>query len=157
MATDPLIGGGSFYVINPVALAELLRGPTGPVVRDMILRGERVKQEAIRIAPIGTSSGPDKLGLEGRHAPGNLQRHIVKRVAEDGKGIMVIVGVENVPYAIWVHEGSPPHDIYPVRATRLVFFSERAGKVIYMPPGKPVHHPGNKPNRFLIRALRAAA
>lgn len=144
--------GESFFVANPAAVAELMRSPAGPVVRHMIVRGEKVKVEAIRIAPVGSS-----YSAIGPMPVGNLRNHIVKRVAQDGSGVVILVGVENVPYAIWVHEGANPHPIYPRNAARLVFFSARAGRVIFMPPGMPVMHPGNAPNRFLIRALRAAA
>lgn len=135
--------GETHVVFRPAALAELLRGPTGPVMRDMIIRGERVKQAAIAEAPVRT---------------GNLRAHIVKRVTEHEGEPAVLVGVENVPYAIWVHEGSQPHDIVPRNAPALVFFWEKIGQVVSFPPwgGGVVHHPGNAPNRFLVRALEAA-
>lgn len=154
-ASITTFGGRSYAVVDPARVAAFVRSPVGPIFRHMIIRGEKVKLEAIRLAPVGKPN-PNPFQTPD-HEPGNLRNHIVKRVAQDKRGIVVLVGVENVPYAIWVHEGSQPHAIYPRNATRLVFFSQRAGQVIFMPVGMPVHHPGNAPNRFLIRALRAAA
>jgi hypothetical protein len=144
--------GETFLILNPVAIAELMRSPAGPVMRDMIVRGERVKQAAIRIAPVRT---------------GNLRDHIVKRIVQTPQGGGVLVGVEHVPYAIWVHEGAKPHIIVPRNAKMLAWPSEGGGgggsfDMQHFGPGSMifahiVHHPGNKPNRFLIRALRAAA
>lgn len=156
MPTIQTFSGRSFVVVDPVRVAAFVRSPIGPVFREMIIRGERVKIEAVRIAPVGQPNDNPQSSSSADHEPGNLRNHIVKRVGQDARGILVLVGVENVPYAIYVHEGAKPHDIYPRNATRLVFFSQRAGQVIFMPPGVPVHHPGNAPNRFLIRALRAA-
>lgn len=135
-ATIRTFTGQSHLVLNGPALAEVLRGPQGPVMRHMIVLGERVKNEAIRIAPRVTS---------------NLAHHIVKRVTEKDGRPTVLVGVENVPYAIWVHEGANPHEIRARNAPRLVFFWEKVGSLVAFPV---VQHPGNKPNRFLERALR---
>lgn len=132
---------GAFVVMNPVAVHELTHGHGGPVVRDLLIRGERVKLEAIRIAPKKT---------------GNMAQHIVKRLVEIGGEPAVIVGPQHVAYAVWVHEGAGPHVIRPRNAPQLVFFSQKLGKTVFMGPGREVNHPGNKPNRFLIRALRVA-
>jgi hypothetical protein len=136
------ISGETYVVMNPAALAELLRGPSGPVVKYVFRQGEKVKIEAITIAPKRT---------------GNLAAHIVKRIVNIGGEPVCVVGIDGkvVPYAYWVHEGSAPHWIFPREADRLVFFSQKAGRVIFMPPGEPVFHPGTKPNRFLVRALHA--
>lgn len=137
--TTTLTGDVHFLLYGP-ALTELLRGPSGPVVRELVVLGEKVKQEAIRIAPRRT---------------GNLAHHIVKRLTAKGAEPQMLVGVENVKYAVWVHEGAQPHEIRPVNAPALVFFWEKVGGIVAFPPfgGGVVHHPGNKPNRFLIRAL----
>lgn len=139
-------------VLNPVEIQAMIDGPTGPIVRDLFVRGERVKIRAIQEAPIGK---PDPLGRSRGPGgePGNLRRHIVKRFVLAGKTPQMWVGAEHVPYAIWVHEGSQPHEIRPKNGPFLVFMG-RDGNVVFT---KLVHHPGNKPNRFLIRALPAAA
>jgi hypothetical protein len=50
-------------------------------------------------------------------------------------------------YAEPVHEGSRPHVIEAKNAK--VLFNKKTGQYF----GKRVNHPGNKPNRFLVRML----
>lgn len=133
----------ALVVMNPVALAELLRGPGGPVYRMQIENGELVKLEAQRLCPVGQVQP----GSSRSRAPGTLRDSIVKRIREDSQGPVVEVG-SNDPVALWVHEGTTPHEIRgnPL----LVFFWAKAGRVVALPR---VNHPGNRPNRFLIQAL----
>ena len=56
-------------------------------------------------------------------------------------------------YALWVHEGTQPHTIRPVRARRLKFFWARKGRTVSL---RVVHHPGSMANPFLLRALERA-
>lgn len=131
-------------VMDPKQLAAVLRSNRGPVTRHLIREGERVKQEARRIAPI--SKNP----RSGDEQGGNLRDHIVKRVANIGGDPAVLVVCE-VPYALWVHEGTVAHVIRPRKAGgRLVFYWPKAGRVVSFPK---VNHPGTKPNRFLVKAL----
>lgn len=51
------------------------------------------------------------------------------------------------PYALYVHEGTRPHEIRP--KNKKVLANKRTGQVF----GKVVHHPGTQPNRFLERAV----
>jgi len=51
------------------------------------------------------------------------------------------------PYAIYVHEGTRPHEIRP--KDKKVLANRRTGQIF----GKVVHHPGTKPNPFFIRAV----
>lgn len=129
--------GNVRVILDPVAIAEIVKGPAGPGFRSVIVFGEKVKVVAIAIAP---------------KRSGNLAKHIVKRIVA---GPTVLVGVENVAYAVFVHEGARPHLIRPVRAPALVFFWPKVGHVVAFPPfgHGVVHHPGNKPNRFLLKAL----
>lgn len=129
--------GNTRVLLDPAAIAAITRGPGGPGFRETLIIAEKVKVAAIALAPKKT---------------GNLANHIVKRIVA---GPTALVGVENVPYAIFVHEGARPHLIRPVKAAALVFYWPKAGKVVSFPPyGKGVvHHPGNKPNRFLVKAL----
>lgn len=123
-------------VLDLSKIRALVDGPE--VIRDLFVRGERVKQEAIRTAP---------------RKSGNLASHIVKRLVKNDKGHPAMwVGVENVPYALFVHEGAAPHPIDPVNGQFLVF-TGRDGSLVFT---RHVDHPGNKPNRFLVRALSAA-
>jgi hypothetical protein len=54
-----------------------------------------------------------------------------------------------VNYAVYVHEGTAPHTIYPVN-----------GKALFWPgaahPVKKVNHPGNRANPFMPRILDAS-
>jgi len=151
MPSVTTLSGKSYMVVDPVVLAAVLRSPAGPVYRAMIERGEMVKREAVRLAPVGT---PDPLGRPKRDGTenGNLRDHIVKRIVTDTNGITVVVGVFGVPYAYGVHEGNPTHPIYPREDGYglLVFWWPKVNAVVY---SLGVIHPGNAPNRFLIRAL----
>lgn len=130
------ISGDVRVIISPLGIAELERSKDGPVIRDLFVRGERVKTRAKIEAPRKT---------------GNLEQHIVKRLVEGPHGPEMLVGVEGVAYAIFVHEGTEPHPIDPVNGPFLVFVG-RDGTLVF---ARHVDHPGNKPNRFLVRALRA--
>lgn len=146
----PQLGGtfGSYVVIDPVKLAEVLRGPNGPVVRDLIEAGELVKREAQRL--VGVYRPPDAYSAAHRkRRPGTLRDSIVKRVVDVDGNPAVLVGSED-PIALWHHEGTVPHIIRARRAPLLVFFWPRVGRVVAFPR---VNHPGTQPNRFLTNAL----
>lgn len=90
-------------VIDGARMAELLRSPTGPVGRHLIERGEIVKQAAKAKAPRRT---------------GCLADSIVKRFEDRAEGLAVIIqcdttscSPERTSYALFVHEGTKPHDI----------------------------------------------
>ena len=63
----------------------------------------------------------------------------------------------DVPYALFVHEGTRPHPIRPVRASALAFYWEKVGAFVFFPPwGRPpgqVNHPGTTGQPFLRDAL----
>lgn len=146
----PQLGGtfGNYVVIDPVKLAEVLRGPNGPVVRDLVEAGELVKAEAKRL--VGVYQPPDAYSAANRkRRPGTLRDSIVKRVVDIDGSPAVLVGSED-PIALWHHEGTQPHVIRARRAPMLVFFWPRVGRVVAFPR---VNHPGTQPNRFLSNAL----
>lgn len=145
--------GGSFggrVVIDPVKLAELMRSPQGPVVRMLMEDGEKVKREAQRL--VGVYDPPDAYSAANRkRRPGTLRDSIVKRlVADPVTGVAVLVGSED-PIALWHHEGTHPHVIAARRKPMLVFFWRKVGRVVSF---RQVNHPGTRPNRFLLNALR---
>lgn len=150
---------GNAVVIDPVKLAEYMRGSNGPVARDMLERGELVKREAQRLVgvykpPPGSGgrrdSGGRFLANGGRaRKPGTLRDSIVKRLVDIGGMPACLVGSED-PIALWHHEGTEPHVIEARNAPRLVFFWPKVGAVVSF---KRVNHPGTKPNRFLTNAL----
>lgn len=133
--------GQVVLTLNPAKMNELLKGPTGPVVRDLFVRGEKVRQRAITECPVG--KGP---------TAGNLRDHHVKRLATENGNPVMLVGVTSVPYALFVHEGTQPHDIYPRNARVLAFIGSDGTQVF----ARVVHHPGNRPQRWLVRSLPAA-
>ncbi len=55
------------------------------------------------------------------------------------------------PYAVYVHEGTNPHDIFPVNAQALRF--EVDGQVIF---AQHVRHPGTEANPWMDRASERA-
>lgn len=74
-----------------------------------------------------------------RGATGRLSKNIVKRAS----GLEVqITPLES--YAIFVEEGTAPHEILPVNAQALRF--EMHGKVVF---AKRVNHPGTAPQPFI--------
>jgi hypothetical protein len=149
MATTSAAGTfGARVVLNPVKLAEVLRGPNGPVTRHLIVLGEKVKIKAIQECPVYVPPDPYTAAHRQRR-PGTLRDSIVKRVVEGPLGVTILVGSDD-PVSLWVHEGTVAHTITARLKPLLVFFSKRANGVIRV---KSVNHPGTQPNRFLIRAL----
>jgi hypothetical protein len=147
--------GGTFankVILNPGAMAQLLKGPTGPVYRDLQVKGARVLAQA-RIECPKSAAGPSVPNDRRRgrkRQPGDLARSQVMRNGSYNGEPAVFVGTQD-PIGAFVHEGTVPHLILPKNGKHLVFYWGRAGRVVYL---KQVHHPGSKPNRWLIRSLR---
>lgn len=130
--------------INPAQVAAYVRSPDGEVYRRMFQIGDEFKALAQRLAPV---SKPDPIPRRRPITPGRLRDSIVKRMGTDGRGLYVRVGSVGVPYAMYVHEGTVPHGIDPVKAKYLVF--QGSSGVVF---ARHVNHPGNKPNRFFVKA-----
>lgn len=134
----------AYVRIDPAAVAQLLRDPNGPMARKLLEDGEIVKMGARRrVGVYQPRPGPTRA-----RRPGTLRDSIIKRLAIEGT-LVVYVGSYD-PIALMHHEGTVPHDIVPRRATWLVFYSLRVGRVVY---AKRVHHPGTRPNRYLTDSL----
>jgi hypothetical protein len=73
---------------------------------------------------------------------GRLAGSIVKEV---GSGEAVVEAL--APYAVFVDQGTRPHEIRPANASVLAF--EAGGRMVFTPL---VRHPGSKPNPFMERA-----
>lgn len=127
-------------VMDPAKLAELLRGPNGPVMRRLIQDGQLVKAEARRL--VGVSEAMPGERRKRRH--GQLRDSIVVRVRGEG---IVEVGSED-PIALLHHEGTSPHVIRG--NPKLVFWWDQKMRVVAFPE---VHHPGTEPNPYLEDAL----
>lgn len=161
---------GNYVVMDSVKLAELLRGPNGPVARRLIEDGEKVKTEAKR--RVGVYKPPDAYSAAHRkRRPGTLRDSIVKRMADNGGELEMLVGSDD-PIALMHHEGTVAHVIRAGAGTtidaagrrrrggrfvaagapepRLVFFWPKAGGVVSF---KQVNHPGTQPNRYLTESL----
>lgn len=120
--------------IDPRKVADLIRSPSGPVMRRLIVDGEVVKNEARRLVGVDT---------------GELRDSIVKRIGTHRGNPAVFVG-STKPHALLHHEGTRAHQI--VGRPLLVFHWAKVGRVVF---ARRVNHPGTRPNRYLLNALRA--
>jgi hypothetical protein len=151
MASGDLYTFKQGYKADPKAIAEILRSPSGPVVRDVIRRADLVLQAAKRQVRMGHVHA----GMQGRGGGSrpNLRNTIVKRVvANSGHDAVVRVGSDLAPLALIHHEGTRPHTIVPRTATVLRFMPSGGGMVFT----SRVNHPGTRPNRYLTDNLRLA-
>lgn len=134
-------------VIDGAVAAEMLRGPNGMVMRDLVNRATRVQLAA-------------RSQAKGKHGSGRLAADITKRVAHEGVDPKIMVGAWNTPYALFVHEGTAQHWIYPRKTKALHFFWPRGGMASADFGGwvffKKVHHPGTSPNPYLADQLHLA-
>jgi HK97 gp10 family phage protein len=92
-----------------------------------------VQNQAMKEAPVNKQTGG-----------GNLRQKIQASMVSKFRGVVEA----KAPYSIFVHEGTAPHEIRPVNKS--VLANRRTGQFF----GKLVHHPGTKPNPFLLRALQ---
>jgi hypothetical protein len=122
------------FSLNRGRIERMLRLPGGLVYRNMERRVRRVEAEAIRRAP---GSMGDDIRSSIRRDPGG-----------DFRGVISL----RHPAAIYVTGGTRPHIIRPRKKGGVLRFMVD-GQVVY---ARVVHHPGTKPNNFLIEALRAA-
>lgn len=85
------------------ALNRLLKGPSGPVARDLARRAQNVESAA-------------KVNASGRPGPnvqtGRLRSSISWRLGEDGEGLFADIGT-NVEYARFVELGTDRAPAYP--------------------------------------------
>lgn len=135
---------------NPKGMADFIRSPNGPVLRDLLRRGDMLIKLAKAQVHLGRSPEVGSIrGTGGRSQP-HLRDTIVKRTdMSRASGPVVMVGSDAAPKALIHHEGSRPHIITPRRATVLRFMGS-SGQVVFT---KRVRHPGTKPNRYLTDNL----
>lgn len=141
-------------VLDPARVHHLLAGPEGPVYRQLLEDGERLKTEARR--RVGVHK-PDPWGRPRNRKPGQLRDSIVKRMVVENGMPAVLVGSED-PVALVHHEGSPPHVIaatsrsgfQPGGVPHLVFWVNGGTAIVAK---VAVNHPGTAPNRFLVDSL----
>lgn len=130
-------------VLHPQKLAEVLRGPNGPVMRRLIEDGEAVKDEARRLVRVHEPTP----GEQRKRRPGTLRDSIVKRAVEINGNAAVQIGSDD-PIALIEHEGTEAH-VIPGNPL-LVFHWGKAGRVVAFPR---VNHPGTTGSKYLTRAL----
>jgi hypothetical protein len=132
--------GFADFLPYPVEISELLGSPTGAVGRHVI-----------NLATIVQLAAQTSLVPGHGYRTGRLKAGIVKRIMPslDPVSVDVEVGVYTVPYALWVHEGTEPHDIPNAFGWGPTFGigGRFSGKF----------HPGTKPIPFLTDALGAVA
>jgi hypothetical protein len=143
-------------VVNKVEVNRILRSPSGPVARDLVYRGIRVKALAQRNLGGGTGSGPKRVDT------GLLRSTIFNEsVMINGEPHQRIGS--RLYYAMWVHNGTgiygPRHmRITPKTANVLAWKSKvygaKRGKYAGWVFAKSTK--GMKPNPFLKKALPAA-
>lgn len=107
---------------------KITKGLDTAVSKTLILVDRNAKVEA----PVNKQSGG-----------GNLRQSIMSKKTGIAKG-QVSVGVN---YAVFVHEGTRPHEINAL--VKRVLANKRTGQIF----GKKVKHPGTKANPFLQRAV----
>ncbi len=132
-------------VWNRAELARLLDSQSGPVGRDLAVKGEKVAAEQRRLAPVS----PD--GSHGR-PPGHMRDRIHSELGRDAIGLHVDVGTDATTpdghaYPLDVEYGTRPHKIrskgnYPLR-------DPKSGRVF----GYEVDHPGTQAQPFLRPSL----
>jgi hypothetical protein len=135
-------GPGYKIIIDSKALDNMLRGPNGEVVRDLIRRAEMLQRLAKDQCGFGKGNDPH----------GHLRDSIVKRVMSGGQNPQVMVGSSH-PIAMIHHEGTRAHLIEPKSASVLAW--EDGSAVGGMRFARRVNHPGTKPNRYLTDNLPA--
>lgn len=79
---------------------------------------------------------------------GNLRDNLEYSYRKNGDKVKITI-TSDTPYSVFVHEGTRPHIIRPVRKQVLKF--QVGGRNVFT---KEVNHPGTKPRPFLLKALR---
>ena len=156
----PSVGGERVtFIVDGATMAELLRGPEGPVVKNLMARGDRLIE-----------LGKAQIEMRRSHWRGDHDGKLTLRkrftMTDRGAGCRVIASSFSDPdYAYWVHEGNGEDGgrIYPTTARVLAFVTEGArptdaegwraarkeGRAVIVPSVK-----ASKPNRFLSDNLR---
>lgn len=84
-------------------------------------------------------------------APGSMKNQIRAITGSGANPIGIVVCDHHA--AMFVIHGTPPHPIYPRSPGGVLRFKPKGGGNYVF--AKVVHHPGTKPNNFLLKALRS--
>ncbi len=96
-----------------------------------------VNKSAIKVLQIAQKEAPVKT------------HHLVQRIKARFEPLVGIVE-SLAQYSVFVHEGTRPHIILPVRKKALA--NVKRGLMF----GRKVNHPGTSPNRFMLRSIKKA-
>ena len=116
--------------IDNAAVNRLLVGRGGAVNRDLQRRAQNVAIAARRMAP------------------GSMARKITSVAASENNTFEITC---SHPATLYVVRGTRPHVI--IAHGKALKFKGHGGRTVFR---KRVNHPGNKPNNFMERAVRAA-
>lgn len=88
---------------------------------------------------------------------GKLEKNILSQQASAASGrfrgrVYLNVGQAGAPYGVYVHEGTKPHDIRPIKAKYLRWVDAKRNAFCF---AKIVHHPGTLPDQFIDNAGKA--
>lgn len=122
------MAGQQFITINPAATRTLATQSAGPYVAALT---EKVAMRARALAP-----GSMKTKIRAIHTGGPAPLGIV---------------VSDHPASVFVIKGTKKHDIRSKRPGGFLKFTPNSGGDAVF--ARVVHHPGNKPNDFLTKAL----
>lgn len=132
------------YVRHPGAEFRAFRSPTGMTGKWTLEQANKVADHARLLAP--------KPGQGKGYATGETVFSIKVDGPTVGRSGPEVRVLSNTDHARFVHEGTTPHKIRARPGKKLVFFSRKAGRVLFK---DEVHHPGTRANPFLVKALRA--
>lgn len=147
-ASDFKPGQHAIFVQDPVGWNTAFHSWSGTLGAWLTKKTEELRAVSILEAP---SPGKPALGRSRINtSTGNLQRNIKIDFGRTASGQDLESRViANVHYAIYVHEPTRPHMIYPRMSANLAFFWPKAGGMVHL---LQVRHPGTEGNPFLMRA-----
>lgn len=132
------------YVRHRIPEYRAFQSPTGMTGRWTLGKAHKVAAHARLLAP--------KPGQGRGYATGETMATIHvdgPTIGRTGPEVRIVSGTD---HAVFLHEGTPPHEIRPRGANKMVFFWRKAGRVVFM---DRVRHPGTRSQPFLVNALRA--
>lgn len=139
------------HQMSPQQINFILKSPGGPVARNLIKRGIRVKTRAQRNLGGTTGSGPRRIDT------GLLRASIHTQLQTGGEVLVMRVGSGQY-YARWVHDGT---GIYGPRARKITPKTAKYLKFKWKKMGNKTFFfksvKGIKPNPYLKDALPAAS
>ena len=126
----------SYVVMDPVAV-NYFRSWAGPLGRSVNRLAKETEWRG---------------SVYANYRTGKLKQSIQTKRGKWKRGIEFKTG-SDVDYALYVHEGTKPHEIKAKNAPYLVFYWPKVGKVVHF---KRVWHPGTRAYKYLTRAQEAA-